>query len=426
MRQQLYLAFLAGMNVLIAFLTQLVVFTRIGPGMATDAFIAAATVPQMFAMMIGISLSSVLVPLFAGEEQKSQRVDGWSILYLVGCTFTVIALILFCTAHWWVGFLFPGFNSETHNLCVYLARIQVFSMLFISMGAVTTAVYYARNQFKCVEVWTLIPSMLSVVIMYLLLPLYGIVIAAWVVLIKSFVLLIVLLPVLGRPVNFKGITPPVRIVWQRVRPILASNMYYKSDVLVDRYLLSMGTEGDISLFALAQQLYSAANNVLGKVWGATAIPKLSVFFKTNNCDGFLGFYWRRLSKLFLAVSLFYVLIIIIGKPALSLSLGVGRMNAHNIQILWQFLVILGGMFVIGCPGVLMSGGYYALGDTRTPTKISVVTFTIFCFFKIISFNIYGVYGLAATVSVYYVMNAILFLIPFNKITRKAFLATKAN
>lgn len=398
---------LAALNVAAAFLVQLVVLARIGPGSATDAFMAAATLPQMLAGMASAVLASVLVPMLAGESPEQQGSDGWFLLLAVGAIFLGAAALLSLTADFWAGRLFPGFSAAAASVCADLARIQVFSMAFAAMNSVLVAVCYARGQFVRVEAITLLVVGTSAGILYFMLPIHGIVAAAWTVTLTALFQMLVLLSMLGRPRQLGAAARNAPQVWKRIRPLLAGNIYHKSDVLVDRYLLSMAAAGDMTLFALAQQFHGAAAGIFGKVWGNTAIPDLAVLAKRGDMPGFVGLYRRRLAILALAGGAGYILLLVAGQTALALLLGHGKTSAGDIAMLWQLMMASGGVLLFGCVGVLVAGAYYALGDTRTPTFLSMASFTLFVAVKYFAFQSFGAIGVSLAASGYFAVNALL-------------------
>lgn len=398
---------LAALNVAAAFLVQLIILASLGPGSATDAYMAAATLPQMLAGMASAILGSVLVPMLAGESEDQQGSDGWFLLLAVGTIFLVAAALLSLTAESWAGWLFPGFSTVAAGFCADLARIQVFSMVFAAMSSVLVAVCYARGQFVRVEAITLLVVGISAVILYFALPIHGIVAAAWTVTLIALLQMLLLLSVLGRPRQLRDAARNASQTWKRIMPLLAGNIYHKSDVVVDRYLLSMAGAGDMTLFTLAQQFHGAAAGLFGKVWGSTAIPDLAVCAKRGDMPGYRGLYRRRLAILALVGSASYILLLVAGQPALSVLLGHGKTSAGDIATLWQLMVASGGVLLFGCIGVVAAGAYYALGDTRTPTYLSMANFTLFVAIKYFAFQSFGAIGVALAASSYFAVNALL-------------------
>lgn len=398
---------LAALNVAAAFLVQLVVLAQIGPGSATDAFMAAATLPQMLAGLAWAALSSALVPMLAGESQQQQGSDAWFLLLAVGAIFICAALVLNLTTELWVGWLFPGFSVDVVRLCADLARIQVFSIAFSAMSSVLVAVCYARGQFVRVEFVTLVIAGTSAATLYFTLPIYGIAAAAWMVTLTALFQMLLLLPAVGRPQQLSFAVGRAGGFWMRIRPLLVGNIYYKSDVVVDRFLLSMAGAGDMTLFALAQQFHGAVAGILGKAWGNTAIPELAVFTKRRDLPNFVRLYNRRLAILALTSGATIILLWLVGQAALTLLLGHGKMSAVDIVTLWEIMLASAGVLLFACVGVIVAGAHYALGDTRTPTYLGMASFSMFVVVKYFAFHSFGAIGVALAASCYFAVTAIL-------------------
>jgi peptidoglycan biosynthesis protein MviN/MurJ (putative lipid II flippase) len=79
------------------------------------------------------------------------------------------------------------------------------------------------------------------------------------------------------------------------------------------------------------------------------------------------------------------------------------------------LIWLGGMFFGSGTGQLCASTFYAMGDTRTPTRLSIVTYTVYVPAKIGSFWVWGIEGLALSTSAYYLVN---FLLQFYLLERR--------
>lgn len=413
-RMGLVIFSLAAGNVAAAIVAQAIILSQIGPGDATDAFVASLVLPQTLAGIVAVALSSVLVPALAGESRDHQASSAWGLLLVVGVTALPLALLLSLSANIWTVWLFPGFGVETRQLCEALTQVQVFSMPSVIAHSVVAAVCYARRQFLWIEAVTLVFSIISAGVLYLALPSYGIQAAAWISTTLALFQLIVLLPELGFPRLAAGSLRVALETWRQIKPLLAGNAYYKSDVLVDRYLLSTTDAGVMTLFNLAQQLYGAAVGVLGKTWGNTAIPALAVYSKQGNANEFFILYRRRLLTLLFVSTTLYLLLLLAGPPALSLVIGSSNSSAGNVTLFWSLLARLGGVLVFGSLGIVTAGAFYAIGDTRTPTILGTASFTLFVIVKILSFQTYGTMGIAIAATCYYATNVVVLagILPF--------------
>lgn len=417
-RRHFALAALAGCNLLAGFLWQAVIYARLGPGASTDALVAAAVAPQAFTGMVGVALTSVLIPLFAGEERSGQNADGRRCHLQIGLLGLAAALALCLAAPWWTGLLFPGFDAETARLCAGLARVQALSVPFQLATTILSALLYARDRYVLVEAAALAATAPGLALLYHFLPDRGVEVAAWLGVGRAAVVWAVLLPTLGRTDGRPPRVGLAALLWRRGRPILANTAYAKADVFVDRSLLSMSAGGHLSLYDLAQQMAGTGANLLGKVWGATAVAGLAARAKAGDAAGFLRLYRRRLALLLFLSGLAYLLLLAVGEPLLGLLAGRGRLTGADMHTLWTFLVLLGGVLVFGCAGVVTAGAFFALGDTRTPSLAAAAAFTLFMVGKIVLFPVFGVAGVCVAASACSLACALAQHLLFRRLLRK--------
>jgi putative peptidoglycan lipid II flippase len=404
MRQAVQLGVLAAVNIGIAFLFQWYVVTRLGAGMETDALFAGMTIPQLVLAVISGSLMHVLVPLLAGENEERLRHDAWGFLILVGGLFGLLALILYVTAPWWIPIIVPGFSDEGQALTMEVTRIQLIGMVFAAANGVQWGAYHARQQFVWAEFVPILSGVLSLLLLIWALPIYGVVAAAWISTLRMGVQTLLLAPGMGRPVWPDLNSPTITAAWRRIKPLLLGTTYYKTDPLVDRFLLSTASSGSLSLYYLGQQIYGAAAQVLNKAVAAPLVPQLSKLNKAGDRNGFRHTYHRKLLQAGM-ISLAGLMVLgILGQDLLGLLIGHGSISAANVNELWWIMIWLGGMSVGGIMGQISSTSFYALGDTTTPTRLSIFTFTAYIPCKVAAFYFWGVMGLAIATSIYYMTN----------------------
>jgi peptidoglycan biosynthesis protein MviN/MurJ (putative lipid II flippase) len=110
------------------------------------------------------------------------------------------------------------------------------------------------------------------------------------------------------------------------------------------------------------------------------------------------------------------LLLLFGEPALRLMIGHGGITEQNVHSLWLIMIALLGVLVGGTVGQVTAVAFYAMGDTRTPTNLFIVTFTIYVPIKVITFLYYGLMGLAIATSVHLVLNFLLQLAILERVT----------
>ena len=407
MKQTIQLGSLSAANIGIAFLFQWYVITQLGPGMETDALFAGMTLPQLVLAVISVSLMHVLVPLLAGEDEDHLRHDAWGFLVLVGSLFGLLATILYVAAPWWVPLTVPGFSNAGQALTVDLTRIQLVGMVFTAINGVQWATYHARQKFVWAEFTPILASAFALLLLIWALPRFGVIAAAWISTLRMALQTLLLAPGMGKPVWPDLRSPAMSSAWRRIKPLLLGTAYYKTDPLVDRFLLSTASSGSLSLYYLAQQIYGAVSQVLNKAIASPLVPILSKLHKAGDSDGFRRAYKQKLLQVG-AISLAGTLCVgLFGQIMLNLLVGYGNVSADNVKELWWIMLCLGGMFVGGAMGQISSSSFYASGDTTTPTRIGIYSYTFYIPAKLALFYYFGVLGLALATSMFVLTNLFL-------------------
>jgi peptidoglycan biosynthesis protein MviN/MurJ (putative lipid II flippase) len=349
-------------------------------------------------------LTPVLIPIFAGERDEKLVSDAWTVLLVVTAISGLISIVLFISISAWMPLISPGFPSHDRELLARMVGIQLMGGILLAVNVVLTAVHHARLSFLRAEVAPLASGVIALIVLYWALPVYGVIAAAVITVVKAGVETFLLLSAIGLPrvLNFKSAA--LIEAWRRMRPLLLGVVYYKSDVAVDRYLLSMANSGSLSLYYLAQQIHSAASLVLTKALISPMVPVLSRFHKAKEMSGFRDVYRRRLKQIAILCLLVVLIWWFIGRPMLGGVVGHKNFDQRSVGELWSIVILLSGMFAGAVLGQLCSSVFYAVGDTRTPTAMSVITYTCYIPCKIFAFSLWGVPGLALTTSIYYLLN----------------------
>jgi putative peptidoglycan lipid II flippase len=404
MRLSLILAGLGIVNAVLAVMMPWYIVTRLGIGPETDAFFASGALPQLIFLVSSFSLTQVLVPLLATEDEKTFRRDSWAFFLGVSAFFVLLALILFATMGFWVALLVPGFPPEAKQLTATLTRIQLLAMIGNAAVVVLWSVYFARQRFIWAESSSVLANAIGLMFLVWTLPPYGIKAAAWATVLTLGLKIALLVPVLGPWQWPQWNTFAIKEAWRRIKPFLLGETYAKSDPLVDRFLTSLTAAGSLSLLYIGQQAYAAMNLIMTRAIASPSVPRLAIAAKSGEWASFRHVYRQRLLlmlglTLAICAGLFFA-----GEPFLRLLIGHGGITAENVDRLWLIVVALSGLLIGGGAGQVTSGAFYAMGDTRTPTMLFIVTYTVYVPIKIIVFLRYGVIGLAAATSLHLIIN----------------------
>jgi len=415
MKLSIKLGVLSASNILLAFGMQWYILMSIGIGEQTDAFFAGLTIPQLVTTVISNSLMHVLVPLLSGETQEKSNHDTWAFLTLVSTLFISLALVLCLTAQWWIPLTVPGFSEAAQQLTIDLTRIQLIGMIFNAINGVQWASYHARQKFLWVEFVPILTSVLGLALLVWALPRYGIIAAAWIASLRFALQFLLLLPGLGRPVRPKLTSPTIKQAWKKIKPLLLGTTYYKTDNLINRFLLSGANEGSLSLFYLANQIYEAIVYIFNKAMIVPLLPTLSIVYKEGEFKAFKKIFYRRLFQTLVLGLLVFACLFFFGQLVLTLLLGHGYISSDNIYQLWTIMICLAGLMAGGMANMVVTQAFYAIGDTLAPTKINIITYTLHIPIKIMVYSHFGIFGLAIETSIYHIIS---FFVLFRLISKK--------
>src|SRR6185369_10505783 len=383
--QSAWLATLSAVNALLALLMTWYVVAHMGVGAQTDAFFASAVIPQFAFILLTTTLLPVLVPLLATRAEPDFSHDVWSFFSLTGATFILLAVVLYLSASTWIPWFVPGFSPPAKILTVSLTRIQLVSMVLNALIVTLWAAHHARHRFVWVELSAILANCAGLSFRF----------PAW----RS---------------------PVIKEALRRLKPLLPGQVYLRTDPALDRFLTSMTGAGTLSLLHVAQQIYVSITLVLGKAVVAPMAPKLAEYARVDRWSAYRRHYESRL-LLLLAITIVGVLIVIAGGPSVRIFVAKFGIGPGNVYTLWLTLIALGGTLVGGVLVQATAGAFYGMGNTKTPTKVSTVLYSLYIPIKILAFIKFGLIGLALSMSSYFLMNSVSqFWLMRRKLESKAF------
>lgn len=408
----IYLIVFSMLNLLFVVLSQLVTLLNIGPSYQTDALFAGMTIPTIILAIINGSLTNVLIPQFI--VAKDIRKCLWQHTYLFFLFSSLTISILVSTCNYWVSIAFPGFDAKTTELTLSIIIVQLLLIPFSIASAIFSAYFNAKSKFIITEA---IPASCSLAIfplLFYMIPKYGVLATSYLYAAKVILTFIIQISLLEKPLFLKRKDLNISDTVNKMKPLLIGSIYYKSGPAIDRNILSHAVSGSMSLFVLSQQLLSMGNIILTK---AIVIPQITIMNEIAKND--IGLLKRWLNKKILYLSFIsiamFIITVIIGKPLIKAVFdfaGFVKIDAHE---LWLLVICLFGIFIGDFCATLISSVFYCLNDTKTPSYISMMTYTLFIPLKFLSFGFLGVYGLAITCSLYSLVNMLtLYLVIYMK------------
>ncbi len=354
-----------------------------GASNTLGVYLASSRLPDfLFQVIIAGALSSAFIPVFSDYLVKNKEDEGYqfaSTLLTLGLgVFFIISLVLFIFAPFFTHLVAPGFTTSQNDLMGNLMRvILVGEMLFI-IGSFLSAILQSYNHFLVPGIASALYNLGIIIGLLVLSPYVGIYAPAYGVILGSLLFVILQIPLtkrvgfhfhLSRVVNNPGIKEVFHLMWPRT----VSLAIFQLGTLVTVTLVSFLKDPGRSYVILdyAQTLAFAPVGLFGQTIAQAAFPVLSreknkpEAFKTT----FLSSFFQML-YLILPVS---VLLVVLRIPVVRLIYGASLFDWPATVLTGRTLAFFSISLFAQALVYLVSRGFYALHDTRTPLVIGGVT-----------------------------------------------------
>ena len=130
---------------------ELVLASSYGVSMYSDAYLTAMNIPVVIFAIIGITLATVLIPLYfevnneLGEINALKFTNNVFNIVIVLCILLAIIGVVFTEQL--VKIFAVGFEGETLNIAIHFTRITIMSIVFTGLSYIMTAYLQIKNNF---------------------------------------------------------------------------------------------------------------------------------------------------------------------------------------------------------------------------------------------------------------------------------------
>ncbi len=368
-------------------LFQAALITALLPSYAADAYTRAFALPNFLNYVVaGGALSLTFIPTFGALWDKGKEAQAWrfysALASLMGFILVALTLLLVAFAPFIIARTNPDLTIKgkegTLALTVAMTRVMLPAQLFFYVGGLFSAVLNTFKRFGA-SGWT--GAVYNVAAILVAVPMWfgsrnplsfaiGITLGAFV---GNFVLPLAALqsgPRAQRPrfsYRLDVGNPSVRRFFRLAIPIMLGVSFPVVDMMIVQYF-TPGAQGRFAHIYNANRLMIAAQGLLGQAAAVAALPYLASQVAAGDYRSFAEFLRSGLRRLLFITLPISVLLILWAEPVVSLVFGWGNFNRpYKIQeTAGCFAYFCVGLFAWGAQG-LVARGFYALGDTRTPT-----------------------------------------------------------
>jgi len=391
----------------------IVIADHIGAGVQADAYTAAFKIPDLFMYLLaGGALASTFIPVFKEHLQLNKPKSAWQIFSIVATVTAVVAGLFVAIAEIWtpefVRLLNPGYDAATVAITVPLTRIVLPAQIFFMLGGLLMGTLNARGQFLLPA---LAPSIYNLGIIFgaaVLYPLgFGTAGLMWGALggafVGNFALQVLLVARTGgyyRP-SFAVLHPGAIKVWKMMLPILLGVSLPNVDQIINSYFASELVHGSQAALQYAVRLMLIPIGIFAQAMGIAILPTMAGQAAAGQRKEFRSTLSQALRTILFVTIPASALLCLLASPIIVLLLQHGEFTAHDTSVTATALRFYSvGIFAWSAQAIL-TRGFYALQDTRTPVISGTIMTGVFILMNwgVVHFTHWGVAGLALATSI---------------------------
>jgi putative peptidoglycan lipid II flippase len=407
----------SALNIVLGFAFQVALAALFGAGRDMDAFLAASTIPNILVLVLTGALSITFVPVFVEYEVRGQGDEAWTVvagcLYLCGGFLVALSASLAILARPIIALTAPGFapGSPNFELTVELFLLMLPSVAVTGVASLLRSYYHARRHFFLAAAAPLVNSLVLLAASLALAPLLGIRAVAVATLLGSLAQLLLLAPAVWRRELALGwgavAHPGVRRVLLLMLPWVSSAIFYKSNILIDRFLASQLDIGAISALGYAYRLMTAISQVLTQGLSMVLFPLMAEHVAAGDMARLRAVAAQGIRLTILLALPAVVMLLTLGVPIVRLLFERGQFDLTATALTAQALSAYMGAFFAGAVGSVLTYVFYASQRTGIVALVGVCGFVINILAAVAATPRFGVAGPALAYSLAGFLNLLL-------------------
>ncbi len=378
-------AFLVGAGILISRLIGLVrerCFAHyFGNTDAADVFRVALRIPNFLQNLFGEgALSASFIPVYAGlcekNPKEAARVAG-IIFTLLSLVTSILVLLGTLFTPQLIGVIAAGFTGEKREASINMVRILFPGVGFLVLSAFCLGVLNSHKKFfipyAAPVLWS--GAMIAAMVFWQNADAYRFAEnLAWGAVVGSLLQLFVQIPSIwpylqGMRPSLDWKIPPVITVITRFFPTLMSRGVVQISTFFESLIASYLPAGALASIGYAQLLYTLPTSLFGSSIAASSLIEMSVAEQKHEVARKVHQGMRHLA-FFIMPSAFSFLCL--GHVLTTVLFLTGKFQQEDVRKLWMLLAASAIGLMASTQGRLLATAFYALKDSKTPLKCSIV------------------------------------------------------
>lgn len=407
---------------LLGLVRERVIAHQFGQGFDTDVYNGAFTIPDLlFFLIAGGALSGAFIPVFTDYISTDRKKDAWRIFSVVASVMTIVVsiaiLIGMVFTHQLVRMTNPGFAEVPGKVeaTVQLTRILLPAQLCFFLGGLMMGTLTSRGFFFGQAVGPIIYNLFIILGGLFLAPSMGVAGLCWGAVAGAVVGNLVLQWVLVRRTGGYFVSGSLKThfrhagvikVWHLMLPVILGLALPQVSTIIGKAYASVLGDGPQSALVNANKLMQVPLGVFAQAIAIASLPTMAAQAAQQQFAALrqtVNFSLRSILFLTIPSS---ILMFVLALPIVQLLLQSGKFSQADAEVaaaaLRYFAV---GIFAWSAHSIV-TRGFYALQESRTPIIVGTVVTFIFIPLNALSLRLTGtkdpamaVAGLAAVTSI---------------------------
>ncbi|GAB6537244.1 murein biosynthesis integral membrane protein MurJ [Bacillus cereus] len=407
----------------LGFLREVLFAKEFGASVYTDAYVVATLIPSLFFSVIGTSITLAIIPqvikLYTDNMGSYSRYLN-SVFTIVLAISSTITLSVYILAPYLANILMLDVQQEAIiELTAKSLRILAPTIIFYSLIALIRGVLQAYNKHIIVAITGYCFNIIIIICMYVASEKMGVLSVAWGTLLGAILQFLILY----RALNKQGYSYSKHVDFKDeillktkslILPIILSTGAYEFSVLINRSMASKLDEGSVSALNYSNILYTFPILLISANIVTLMYPIMSKYLLSGNKKSFLLHFEEGLEWMLFFLVPVVAIYVWFSDEIVRIVFQRGHFDASATVKTAAALSML-AIGIIPCSiRDLINRAYFALDNTRIPMYISMVTMLINVILNFLFIDVWGIKGLAFSISLAFTLGLIIQMWMFNK------------
>lgn len=415
MKHKIALVVLSTSNLLAIMLCQILLVRNVGSGVAIDQIFISLSFGMAILSILATTLGAFLIEAFSRVESESSLVSIKYCHHFIGRYFLIgTPLVMVMYSGYFYLYVVNGNYIENGIEIWAAALLQIFSAPLSSRISVISSYLYSRGYFVNVELAALLPSILTAFFLYIQ-PQQSSILLLSVILISrpfmNYVMVELFLRSTLKRTTQQLIFIPLslhRVISKKSKGLILSSIYYKTDVVVDRLLLSVLTPGLVTLFHLLQ--------AVGNGWMTIFAKSISIPFAKTICalngdaEKIESITKKTINRICIFNAIFFSMGCIVWLyegSLISLLNAKYSMDYHTLLIVGFYLFPVYAFLMVN---QILSNLLFSIGKGEKTIPIGVKAYTIALFMKFFGVFAFSYHGLLLALIMHQFIVMVMFIV----------------